>query len=174
MRDDFGHRLTVDSIRDGERIELVADDSERNAVCERLRLASLDRFEANVTLGREGQRIHAQGRIRAALQQSCVATGDAVAEHVDEPFEIVFLPEPPPDRPDAEVELAKEDCDVVFHDGAAIDLGTALADTLALSIDPYPRSAGAEATLKEAGVLTEEQASPFAALARLKLGGDET
>ena len=49
-----------------------------------------------------------------------------------------------------------------------IDLGSAIADTLALSLDPYPRSAGADAALKEAGVLTQEQASPFAALAKLK------
>ena len=57
---------------------------------------------------------------------------------------------------------------MVFYDGAVIDLGGAIADTLALSLDPYPRSAGADAALKEAGVLTEEQASPFAVLAEPK------
>ena len=43
------------------------------------------------------------------------------------------------------------------------------------ALDPYPRSAGAEAALKEAGVLSEEEAGPFAALAELKtkLGGSE-
>jgi hypothetical protein len=51
-----------------------------------------------------------------------------------------------------------------------IDLGTAIADTLALSLDPYPRSAGAETALKAAGVMTEEEASPFAVLAQLKRG----
>jgi uncharacterized metal-binding protein YceD (DUF177 family) len=91
---------------------------------------------------------------------------------VDEPFELVFMPEPATTGPDEEIELGESDCDVVFHDGAAIDLGTAIADTLALSLDPYPRSAAADAALKEAGVLTEEQASPFAALAKLKNPGD--
>jgi uncharacterized metal-binding protein YceD (DUF177 family) len=57
--------------------------------------------------------------------------------------------------------------DVVFHDGATIDLGSAIADSLALGLNPYPRSAGADAALKEAGVLSEEQASPFAALAKM-------
>ena len=65
-------------------------------------------------------------------------------------------------------ELGEGDLDTIFHDGSAIDLGSAIADTLALSLDPYPRSAGADAALKEAGVLTEEEASPFAALAALK------
>ena len=169
----FGHRLRVDAIRDGERIDLVADEPEREAVAERLRLDSLDRFEAHVTLEREGERIRAQGRIRAALEQSCVATGEPVAEHVDEPFEIIFLPEPQPGEADDEIELAEEDCDVVFYDGGTIDLGTALADTLALAMDPYPRSASAEAALKDAGVLTQDQAGPFAALAKLKKGGGE-
>jgi uncharacterized metal-binding protein YceD (DUF177 family) len=82
----------------------------------------------------------------------------------------VFVPEPSAGAADEEIELGEADCDTVFHDGAAIDLGSALADTLALSLDPYPRSAGADAALKEAGVLTEEQASPFAALAKLKKG----
>ena len=49
-----------------------------------------------------------------------------------------------------------------------IDLGAAIADTLGLAIDPYPRSAGADAALKEAGVLSEAEAGPFAALAKLK------
>ena len=82
------------------------------------------------------------------------------------------MPEPTSGRPDEEIELGTNDLDVVFHDGAAIDLGGALADTLALSLDPYPRSAGADAALKEAGVLSEEQASPFAVLAGLKKNSD--
>jgi uncharacterized metal-binding protein YceD (DUF177 family) len=104
----------------------------------------------------------------AALDQSCVVTGEPVAAHIDEPFALMFVPEPAAARPDEEVELEENDLDVVFHDGAAIDLGSALADTLALSLDPYPRSAGADAALKEAGVLTEEQTSPFAVLAKLR------
>jgi uncharacterized metal-binding protein YceD (DUF177 family) len=84
------------------------------------------------------------------------------------------MPEPAVTSPDEEIELGESDCDTVFYDGAQIDLGTAVADTLALSVDPYPRSAGAEAALKEAGVLTEEQAGPFAALAALKGKGEQS
>jgi uncharacterized metal-binding protein YceD (DUF177 family) len=171
MRDDFGHRILLDSLRDGERIDLVADESEREAIAERLGLASLERMDAHASIDRDGPRIRARGRVRASLEQSCVATGEPVAEHVDECFDLVFLPEPETAAATEEIELAEKDCDVVFYDGAAIDLGSAVADTLALAIDPYPRSAGAEVTLKEAGVLTEEQASPFAALAKLKKDG---
>jgi len=165
---DFTHRLPLDRIRDGERIDLVADDAERQAVSERLGLARIDRLEAHAALARDGDAIRATGRLQAALEQSCVATGEPIAAHVDEPFELLFRPEPQVARPGEEIELGAEECEVVFHDGAAIDLGTAIADTLALSLDPYPRSAGAEAALREAGIMTEEEASPFAALAKLK------
>lgn len=169
---DFGHNLPLNQIREGQRLDLVADEAERAAVAERLRLPSLERFEARVALSRDGERIRAEGRVRASLEQSCVATGDPVPAHVDESFAILFMPEPKLSEPDAEIELAEEDCDVVFHDGAAIDLGAALADTLSLSLDPYPRSPQADDALREAGVLTEEQASPFAVLAKLKGSGE--
>ena len=167
MSDRFAHRLRLDQIRDGERLDLSADEVERAATAKRLGLASIDRIEAHVMLTRTGDTVRAEGRLVAALDQSCVITGDPVAAHVDEPFAILFMPEPPANL-DEEIELGESDCDVVFFDGASIDLGTTIADTLALSLDPYPRSAGAEAALKEAGVLSEEKASPFAVLAKLK------
>jgi uncharacterized metal-binding protein YceD (DUF177 family) len=172
MTDRFAHHLRLDQLRDGERLDLVADEAERAAIAKRLDLASLDRLEAHVCLERTGDIVRAKGRLVASLDQSCVVTGEPVAAHVDEAFGLIFVPEPAGGDPDEEVELGQGDLDVVFHDGAAIDLGSALADTLALSLDPYPRSAGADAALKEAGVLTEEQASPFAVLAGLKRSSD--
>jgi uncharacterized metal-binding protein YceD (DUF177 family) len=170
MSDRFAHHLRLDQIRDGERLDLIAEEAELRSIAKRLGLPSIDRLEAHVTLSKTGDVVGAEGRLIAALEQSCVVTGDPVSAHVDEPFALLFTPEPPAGGPDEEIELGESDCDVVFYDGAAIDLGSAIADTLALSIDPYPRSASAEAALKEAGVLTEEQAGPFAALAALKKG----
>ena len=172
MTDRFAHELRLDQVRDGERLELVADEAERAAIAKRLGLASIDRLDAHVTLSKTGEILRASGRLAASLVQSCVVTSEPVPAHVDEPFELVFTPEPAASGPDEEIELGESDCDVVFYDGALIDLGTAIADTLALSLDPYPRSAAADAALKEAGVLTEEQARPFAALTKLKSGGD--
>jgi uncharacterized metal-binding protein YceD (DUF177 family) len=170
MIEDFAHRLKIDRIRDGERIALVAEEAERRAIAERLGLPSLDRLEAHASLARNGDTVRASGRVAASLEQRCVVTGEPVAAHVDEPFDIAFVPEPRAGDVPEEVELRPEDCEMVFHDGAAIDLGTAIADTLALSLDPYPRSASAEAALREAGVLTEAEAGPFAELAKLKKG----
>jgi len=172
MTDRFAHRLKLGDLRDGERLELVADDGEREAIAARFGLASLDSFQAHAVLTCKGPIVEAEGRILASLSQSCVVTGDPIPAHVDEPFSLKFLPEPQVGRSDEELELGAGDCDVVFHDGATIDLGAALADTLALGLDPYPRSAGAAAALKEAGVLSEAAAGPFAALAQLKKSSD--
>ena len=172
MTDRFAHHLRIDQIRDGERLDLVADETERREVAYRFGLPAVDRLEAHVTLTKTGEIVRARGRLSASLDQSCVVTNDAVPAHVDEPFELIFMPEPAAGTPGEEIELGESDCDVVFHDGAAIDLGTAIADTLALSLDPYPRSAGAAAALKEAGVLSEVEVSPFAMLAKLKKSDD--
>jgi uncharacterized metal-binding protein YceD (DUF177 family) len=167
MSGNFAHDLRLDSIRDGDRLDLVADEAERGAIARRLDLGSLDQLEAHVSLSRSGDVVRADGRIGAALQQTCVVTGEPVPSHVDEPFSLVFVPEPDA-LADEEVELGEDDCDMVFYDGAIIDLGGAIADTLALGLDPYPRSAEADAALKDAGVMSEAEASPFAALAQLK------
>jgi uncharacterized metal-binding protein YceD (DUF177 family) len=171
MSDRFAHELRLDQIHDGDRIDLVADEAERKSIAERLGLAALERLEAHAVMSRNGEVVRVEGRISAALEQSCVATGEPVPAHVDEAFILQFLPDRA-EVPDEEVELGAEDCDTVFYDGAQIDLGGAIADTLALSVDPYPRSPGAEMALQQAGVLSEEQAGPFAALAALKKGSD--
>lgn len=160
-------RLPLAQIRDGDRIDTTADAEERATVAVRLQLPAIHRLDAHATLRRDGEALIAEGRIRAALMQSCVATGEPVEASVDEPFTLRFMPAPKGNADD-EVELGANELDTIFHDGQGIDLGDALADTLALALDPYPRSAGAEAALKAAGVMSEEEAGPFAALAGLK------
>ena len=173
MTDAFAHRLRLDQIRDGERIDLVADERERRAVAERLGLPSIHRLEAHAVLYRTTEGIRAEGRVAASLEQSCVVTGEPVPAHVDEAFAIAFMREPEVRRSDEEIELDPTDCDVVFHDGSTIDLGSAVADTLALGLPAYPRSPGSETVLKEAGIMSEAEASPFAVLAQLRKGGSD-
>ena len=178
MSETFACRLNLDRVRDGERIDLVATDAERDAIARRLGLVSLDRLAAHCILetsgvldhkgtGDQARSIRARGRIKAALAQACVATGEPLPSYLDEAFELHFQPEPVR-VPDDEIELSGDELDVIFHDGSAIELGEAIADTLAVSLDPYPRGPNAEAALQQAGVISEEQAGPFAALAALK------
>jgi uncharacterized metal-binding protein YceD (DUF177 family) len=168
VTDAFAHNIRLDQVRDGDRLDLIADEAERASIADRLGIARIDRLEAHMSLSRTGELVRAKGHLTASLDQSCVVTGDPVPAHVDEAFELMFMPAPTEGSPDQEIEIGAPDCDVVFYDGGTIDLGSAVSDTLALSLDPYPRSASAEAALKDAGVMTEEQASPFAILAQLK------
>ena len=168
MSDGFDQAVKLDRIGDGLRVDMVASDSEREEIARRLDLVSLDRLEAHAILSRDDDRVHVEGRVQASLGQACVVTGEPVASFVDEPFAIDFLPAPVAGRAEEEIELGADDCDTMFHDGGSVDLGAAVIDSLALALDPYPRSAGADAALKEAGVLSEEEAGPFAALAALR------
>ena len=80
MIEDFAHRLTIERIRDGERIDLVADDQERAAIAERLGLSSLERLEAHACLAIKGHTVRATGREHwTRLGDGCDTPGQVVA-----------------------------------------------------------------------------------------------
>ncbi|RDV02582.1 DUF177 domain-containing protein [Sphingorhabdus pulchriflava] len=147
--------------------QLAANATERAALAKRFDLLALDMLEADVRYHREGEAIVLDGQLRAEAQQACIATGEPVAARVQEPLNIRFVAELG-HEPDAEIELAADDCDTLTHDGRVIDLGEAVAQSLALALDPFPRSPNADAVLKAAGVKDESEAGPFGALAALK------
>lgn len=168
MSDGFDHQLRLDRIRAGERIDLVATEPERERIIRDLDLGGLSRLSGHALIELQGAVVRATGRVQASLTQMCIVTGDPIAAHVDEPFDVKFILANEAVASDSETELGSEDCDVIFHDGSIIELGVAMVDTLALAIDPFPRCAGADAALKAAGILTEAEAGPFAGLAALK------
>ena len=172
---DFLRPIALATIRDGQVVEVDADEALKKAITDRLRLVSVDMFAARATLEREGEAIAVNGTLNATVEQACTATGEPVTEAVEETFALLFAPQPRTQE-DEEIELGVDDLDTIFHDGRDIALGDAIVDTLALSLDPYPRIEGAEAKLREAGVLSEEEAGAFGALAELKKkmeGGDQ-
>ncbi len=170
---EFSRTVRIDTLGHGARsVGIGADQGERAALAQRFSILDIASLSADVDLVRAGTEVRARGTLRAEVTQSCVATGEPVPESVEQEFEILFRPPPEGGNPDEEIELSEGELDVVFYDGAAVDIGEAVAETLSLSLDPYPRSPNAEAALKEAGVKDEKQAkaesSPFAALAALK------
>ena len=167
MTPEFSRPLRLDTIGAGEReIVIEADADERKALAGRFRLLAIERLAATVAVKRDAAGVLASDHLSGAVVQACSVTGDPVPAEIEEDFAIRFLPEG--SGSGDEVELSEEDCDTVFYAGGAIDLGEAVAETLALALDPFPRSPGAEAALREAGVLSEEEAGPFAALAALR------
>ncbi|MGC4250052.1 MAG: DUF177 domain-containing protein [Sphingobium sp.] len=168
---EFSRPVRVDQLgRQAGPTTIVANEAEREALARRFNLLALDRLEADYVLSEEDGAIVARGHVRAALAQPCVATGVPVPETVDTELLLRFVAEDGALPEGDELELDVEDCDTIGYSGNIIDMGEAVAETVALAMTPYPRSPEADATLREAGVLTEEQASPFAALLSLKGG----
>jgi uncharacterized metal-binding protein YceD (DUF177 family) len=170
---EFSRPVRIDTLgTEPRKLEIEANEAEASALARRFALPAVHRLSAEALLTARGEIVLAEGRLRASVVQSCVATSAPVDAELDEPFRIEFRPEPDAAAPEEEIELTESEMDVVFYDGASIDLGEAVAETLSLSLDPWPRVPGAERILREAGVKAEEEgkaeASPFAALAGLK------
>lgn len=169
---EFSRPERLDGVgRTAGAVRIEADPGEREALRRRFGLEAIDGLVADYVLAKGDRGIMATGRIRADVVQSCVATGAPVPARIDEPFLIRFEPERSDHAPDAEIELDADDCDVVFFAGDRIDMGEAVAETLSLALDPYPRSADADRLLREAGVISEEEAGPFARLRELTRKG---
>jgi uncharacterized metal-binding protein YceD (DUF177 family) len=169
MTPEFPRPHRLDQIGTGEsNVAIEADETERAALARRFDLVALDRLAARFTLVRDALGVRASGHLSAAVTQSCGVTGEPLPAKIEEDFAIRFLPEPTEDESHDEIELAEEDLDTVFYTGSALDLGEAAAETLALALDPFPRSPNAAEVLKQAGVISEEEAGPFGALAALK------
>jgi uncharacterized metal-binding protein YceD (DUF177 family) len=165
---EFSHIVKLDLIGSGEmRVMLCADAAACAKLVARFDLASLDMLEADLAVSRDTGTVLAKGHFRAEFAQYCVATGDLVPVLIDEPLAVRFIPEPAV-IPDAEIELEADDCDTMFHDGQGVDLGEAVAQSLGLALDPYPRSPGAAERLKAAGVRSDDEVEPLGALAGLK------
>ena len=167
MNPEFHRPLRIDQLGEGElRQHVAADADERRRLMGRFGLLALDSLTADYALRRDAAGIVATGRLTAQVAQACVASGQPVPESVDEPFTLRFLPEGTIESD--EFELSSDAMDTMFYQGQSIDLGEAAAETLALALDPYPRSPDAETALREAGVIKEDEVTPLSALGALK------
>lgn len=174
MNPEFSRPVKADQVgRMTGTVHIAADGAEREALARRFGLAALDRLEADYSIVEEEGGVVARGRLRAELAQPCVATGVPVPEQIDTDFALRFVIEGEALPEGTELELDAQDIDIIGYDGQMIDMGEAVAETMALAMTPYPRAPDADAYLKQAGVLSEEQASPFAALLSLKGKGQE-
>lgn len=164
---EFSRNFDVRQV-EGKSVRLVASEQERAALARRFALVSVGRVEADILLERAGTVVKANGRLSADLVQSCAVSGDDLPVSIDEPLSFRFVPETAGHAPDEEVELGADDLDEIEYSGTHFDLGEAVAQSLALAIDPFAVGPNAEAARQRAGIVGEEASGPFAALAALK------
>ncbi|MDE8653153.1 YceD family protein [Novosphingobium album (ex Liu et al. 2023)] len=153
---------------DGKDMHIAADASERAALARRFGLVRIDRLEARVSLSRRDRTVDATGRLSADIVQSCAVSAEDLPVAVAEDFAFRFVPEASGHLPDEEIELDAEDCDEIEYAGTHCDIGEAVAQSLALAIDPFLTGPNADEARRKAGIVAPEDNSPFAVLKGLQ------
>jgi hypothetical protein len=147
---------------------IAANDEERASLALRFGLLSLDRLDAEIRLVRiAGGEVRLDGTLEADLVQPCVVTLEPVAARLSDVFSLIYRPGLDEEAADR---LALEDPgDALIEPliGDVIDIGEAVAQQLAVVMDPYPRASGADATGVGPGVETAAEI-PLAELSALK------
>ena len=149
-----------------------ATEDERRALARRFDLVSVDRLEATVSLIAEGAVVNATGRLSAAWVQPCAVSAEDLPVTADELIAFRFVPETRAHSPEEEVELSDTELDEIEYTGTSFDLGEAVAQSLALAIDPFAVGPEAERARAAAGIVDENASGPIAALAGLKVKKD--
>lgn len=150
---------------DHRAVRLSADEAERAALARRFGIVRIDRLEAEVLVERDGEALAATGTLNADIVQSCAVSAEDLPVAIREPLALRFIPASETHRPDEEVELDADALDEIEFTGTSIDLGEAVAQSVALAIDPFATGPDADAARR---LFDEAPASPFAALAALK------
>jgi len=169
---EFSHPVDIRGIT-SEPVRLSANADERSALAKRFDIVAIDRLEAELTLVADGAVVSAKGTLDAAITQSCAVSGEDLPATIQEPFEVRFVPAETleVDQPETEVELAAEELDDIGYTGGAFDLGEAIAQSLALAIDPFATGPEADAARERHGLADGGPKGALAeALAGLKKG----
>jgi uncharacterized metal-binding protein YceD (DUF177 family) len=166
---EYSHVIDLRQITDAPLV-LAPDEAALRRLAGRFAITAIPAMQATVLLVREGERVTATGRLTADVIQACRISAEDFPVQIDEPVHLRFVPPVGEITPDEEIELTADDCDEIEYDGTAFDLGEALAQTLALAIDPFAEGPNAERFRAEHGLAGETPTGPFAALAALKKG----
>lgn len=168
---DFTRIMTVEEAhRQIDPLIVKTSAEECAAVAERFDWIGTSGLTATLRFSGSGPVVVIAGNVRAAVTQTCVATARPITTRVNAPFTVRLVPmaQMEAEAEACEVELSDVALDSIGYDDARFDVADIIAETLALSLDPWPRTPDADAWLQAQGVISEQVAGPFAALAALK------
>jgi uncharacterized metal-binding protein YceD (DUF177 family) len=154
---------------EGKAAHIEADEAERAALSKRFGIVRIDRLTADVVLHRKDRIVEATGTVSADIVQACAISAEDLPVTLEEPLAIRFVPEARIYSPDEEIELSAEDRDEIEYSGTHFDLGEAVAQTLALGIDPFAVGPDADEARKRPEFNEDADTGPFATLKNLKL-----
>lgn len=147
---------------------IQATEAERQALARRFGLVELPALGADVTLSASpGGQVRLDGVLKARVVQSCVVTLEPVPAEIDESFTLFYAEAAAPTGHSIDLPIEDEAWPEPIVDGA-IDIGEAVAQQLAVSLDPYPRAPGAalDQRYDADAEPAPARANPFAELAR--------
>jgi Large ribosomal RNA subunit accumulation protein YceD len=148
--------------------KIEANEAEREALARRFGLVALPALSAEATLTptAAGQ-VRLDGTLRARVVQSCVVTLEPIAADLDESFTLYYAEAPAAAAHSVDLPIDDEDWPEPIVDGA-IDVGEAVAQQLAIALDPYPRAPGAmlDRRYETTDAPAPKPANPFVELAR--------
>lgn len=140
---EFSRPVNTAELKAGETvIDIEARPEERAALADRFNLLALDSLSATVTLvtALGAPEVRLEAEFEADVAQSCVVTLEPVRSHLEGHLLRRFAPGPQaPDEYEVEIKADAEEPPDPIVDGV-IDIGEAVAEELALAIDPFPRA----------------------------------
>ncbi len=147
---------------------LEPDADERAGLAARFDIVRIETMRGEVVCARDGAAVNASGRLIAQIVQACAISGEDLAVAIDEPLVLRFVPARAVAVEEDEIELDADALDEIPYEGSAFDLGEALAQSLALAIDPFATGPDADRVRRAFKLDAPEPSGPFAALAALK------
>jgi uncharacterized metal-binding protein YceD (DUF177 family) len=164
----MAHKIRASHIKETPQThEVVEDEISRAAVAALFGLPAVAYLRGEFVLQHEQAGvISAKLRLKARVTQECVLTLEPFEALVDEEAVLRFVPaakiaEGETEELDAET---LDGPDEIPFTGEWIDLSAALAEQLALALDPYPKKPGAALPVE----LLDEPENPFAVLKQKK------
>ena len=169
----FDASILVDKLPGtGRHLKINVTGEDLNKLAQIAKVSSVGRFSALLKIVRIDGGVHVTGQLKAEVTQPCVVTLEPVHQQIDENLDRVFLPMPADgveNAPGSETYIEFTDEDIPdYYEGNSLDLSAFLIEALGLSIDLYPRRAGAKMSEKQSGD-DPRDLSPFAVLKSVEL-----
>jgi uncharacterized metal-binding protein YceD (DUF177 family) len=158
----YSEPVRLHQVPGGVKRTLEPDAATRARIVKALDLASLDAFTAEMDLAPSPAGWRLSGRVRASLAQTCGITLEPLPLEIDASFALTLAEAVEEDSEEIIITLDDESPDLI--ENGQIDLGQYAVEQLALRLDPFPRTPGAEFVQPP----EPAEISPFAVLKQLR------
>jgi uncharacterized metal-binding protein YceD (DUF177 family) len=169
----LAHYIDLADVRDSHKVvlDIRPTREEYTELALRCGILEVKDLDAHITLtqGAKPDLFRIEGELHASVVQACGVSFTPVAEKIHESFDEILTTDPKAlDAPEETDENPNQPVELIENDH--VDLGDIIAQWLAVSLNPYPRSdtpefAHIEQKENESG---EKTHTPFSVLEKLK------